>query len=289
MTSSQPSFARGQNLVLLFAGILWMGGCLWTTRGQGSDLQGQISQQDERLATIEASIEAQRQELVLDVRREVDRAEEKMRELENVLQQATQVVTRNSADLGLEVQNLRNELARIEGTIAELSNVQAQLNTRLGEFSHRLVRIADQAGLDLPIDPGEIPDDQAEHFTEGYKALQAKAYSKSRGLFREYVQRYPRDEQADNAHYWIGKSYLIQNNPSKALASFRTIITDYAAGDAADEALLDMGHAFLTLKACGDARDAWTALLHAHADSPLVSRAQTQLRELDRRPSSRCQ
>ena len=60
------------------------------------------------------------------LRDETDRTKQQREDLEKLLQQATAVVTRNSADLGLEVQRLRDQIQTLEGAIAETRNQSEQ-------------------------------------------------------------------------------------------------------------------------------------------------------------------
>lgn len=278
-----------RRLVALSLASSLLGGCfLWTTRGEGDELEERGNEHEGRLQNLEDGIRAERTQLT----EEVAHAKTQVAELESVIAKATQVVTRNSADLGLEVQELREQLGRIQGEIAELRN-QMQTTERTvaqqrQEIDQRLLIIAQKAGLDMPVDPSEVPDGNTAHYASAYRSYQTSDYSKSRALFREYLRRYPQDDEADNAQYWIGKSYLQEERPATALGEFRKVIADYPRGDAVDDTLLDMGEAFWQLHACTDAQSALEALIRAHPRSPLIARARQKLRQVQRPPRNYC-
>lgn len=274
-------------LALLSAGLA---GCfLWTSAGHGSDLDETTEEHTRRITTLEQGQAATRTQFEA----EVARAQTARTELEGVLEQATQVLRRNSADTGAQVQELQTQLAALEGQLAELRNANEQLTRQLtqqrGEMDERITQVARKAGIDMPVAASEIPADPSEHYAAAYRAYQANDYSRARALFREYVTRHGNTDQADNAQYWIGASYLAEGRPATALGELAKVLRDYSSGDAVDETLLDMGEAYWRQHACNDARAALEGLIRTQATSPLVGRARDRLREFQRPPRGYCQ
>jgi TolA-binding protein len=264
-------------------------GCfLFTSKSTGDELERRTNDQEQRLAALEEGARSQRQELADEVRN----AKTKVTELEDLLERATKAVTRNSADVTLEVQRLGEQLGRLEGEIAtlrqELEERQREAADTRREIDQRINAVAQKAGLDIELAETDIPADKAEHYATAYRAYQNNEMSRARALFRAYIQRYPQDEESDNALYWVGKSYLRQERPASALGEFRRVIADYSRGDALDETLFDMADAFYQLQACTDARSALQALIRSHPRSQLVQRARTKLREIERAPRGYC-
>ena len=273
-------------LALLSAGLA---GCfLWTSAGHGSDLDETTEAHTRRITTLEQGQAATRTQFEA----EVARAQTARTELEGVLEQATQVLRRNSADTGAQVQELQTQLAALEGQLAELRNANEQLTRQLtqqrGEMDERITQVARKAGIDMPVAASEIPADPSEHYAAAYRAYQANDYSRARALFREDVTRHGNTDQADNAQYWIGASYLAEGRPATALGELAKVLRDYASGDAVDETLLDMGEAYWRQHACNDARAALEGLIRTQATSPLVGRARDRLREFQRPPRGYC-
>jgi TolA-binding protein len=94
------------------------------------------------------------------------------------------------------------------------------------------------------------------------------------------VERYPKDDRADNAQYMIGSSYLKQGQAAAALGEFQKVLSTYRKGDAIDETLYDMAQAFLQVRSCNDAGTALKALLKNHKKSPLYGQAKKELRKV---------
>ena len=241
---------------------------LWATSGSGciSQMKADIAANQQRLDSLEEDLEAKR------------------RELEEALAEASRVLRRNSADQGLQIEQIQERLAMMEGQIAELrmentGATQAQAQRSL-ELQQRLAEVARAAGMDVPLDSGEIPQSKSAHWEALTKAYRINKHSYTRALARAYVERYPKDKQADNAQYMIGSSYLKQDQAAAALGEFQKVLSTYRKGDVIDKTLYDMAQAFLQVRSCNDAGTALKALLKNHKDSPLVAQAKKELRKV---------
>jgi TolA-binding protein len=231
-----------------------------------SQMQADIAANQQRLDSLEQDLEAKR------------------KELEEALAEASRVLRRNSADQGLQIEQIQTRLAMMEGQIAELrmestgaSQAQAQ---RSLELQQRLSEVARAAGMDIPLDTGEIPKSKSAHWEALTKAYRINKHSYARALGRAYVERYPKDDRADNAQYMIGSSYLKQGQAAAALGEFQKVLSTYRKGDAIDETLYDMAQAFLQVRSCNDAGTALKALLKNHKKSPLYGQAKKELRKV---------
>lgn len=241
---------------------------LWGLSASGCirQMRADIATNQERLDSLEEDLEAKR------------------KELEEALAEASRVLRRNSADQGLQIERIQQRLAALEGDIAELrhestgaSQAEAQ---RTLELQRRLGEVARAAGMDVPLDPSEIPKSKSAHWEALTKAYRINKYSYTRALARAYLERYPKDAHVDNAQYMIGSSYLKQGQPAAALGEFQKVLSTYRKGDALDETLYDMAQAFLQVRSCNDAGTALKALLKNHRKSPLVPRAKKELRKV---------
>ena len=253
----RPSLCAGLVALPLF--VTSMTGCI-------SQMQADISANQKRLDSLEDDLEVKR------------------KELEEALAEASRVLRRNSADQGLQIEQIQERLAMMEGQIAELRNEssgasQAQAERSL-ELQRRLSEVARAAGMDVALDSGEIPKKKSDHWEALSKAYRINKHSYTRALARAYVERYPKDDRADNAQYMIGSSYLKQGQAAAALGEFQKVVSTYRKGDAIDETLYDMAQAFLQVRSCNDAGTALKALLKNHKKSPLIPQAKKELRKV---------
>ncbi len=252
-----PSLCAGLIVLPLF--VTSATGCI-------SQMQTDVAANQQRLDSLEEDLEVKR------------------RELEEALAEASRVLRRNSADQGLQIEQIQQRLAMMEGEIAELRNEnmgasQAQAQRSL-ELQRRLSEVARAAGMDVPLDSGDVPKSKSPHWEALTKAYRINKHSYTRALARAYVERYPKDAHADNAQYMIGSSYLKQDQAAAALGEFQKVLSTYRRGDAIDKTLYDMAQAFLQVRSCNDAGTALKALLKNHKKSPLVPQAKKELRKV---------
>lgn len=249
---------------------------LWVTSATGciSQMQADIAANQERLDSLEEDLEVKR------------------KELEEALAEASRVLRRNSADQGLQIERIQERLAMMDGQIAELRNESLGASRAEAERSialqRRLSEVARAAGMDIPLDSSEIPESKSAHWEALSKAYRINKHSYTRALARAYVERYPKDNHADNAQYMIGSSYLKQEQAAAALGEFQKVLSTYRKSDAIDETLYDMAQAFLQVRSCNDAGTALKALLKNHKKSPLFPQAKRELRKVRELGTAEC-
>jgi TolA-binding protein len=228
-----------------------------------------------------------------ELRTEIGTAQTKVSELESVLDRATKLVTRTSADTGAQVETLQSQVAAQEGAIAELQHELARMQNQLAEqqadFEAKMKKLARKQGVDAPLDDAEIPADKEQHWQAATRAYESRDFATARGYYRAFVTRYHDDARADDAQLAVGRSYLMEERPATALGELRRVIQEWQQGDAVPAALLAMGDAFYRLHACTDARTALDALIRAHARSPQANDARQRLRDIQRAPAGYCQ
>ena len=230
-------------------------GC-WATR---ADLEAQGL----RLQTLEAGLDEER------------------KQLEQVLNDASSVIRRNSADQGQQIEVLQKRFDAVEGKLAEVrheSKATTEVQVKASEaMAARFDEIALAAGMDVPLPAAEIPKKRERHFAAAMKALSQSDHAKARALFRRYIERFPTDMLADDAQHGIGVAYLRQGKSAAALGEFKKVLSTYRKGDVVDQTLYDMADAFYTLRSCADAKKALEALLKGHKKSPLIKDAKKRV------------
>jgi tol-pal system protein YbgF len=249
------------------------------TQGDGDELREEGRARDLRLQQLEAESRQSREEI-----------DAKLRELQEVIDQATAVLKRGSADVGAQVEQMREQVARLEGESAELRHKLEQLDQ---QFMAQRTALDEQMakigpGGKAALDPAQIPADKQAHYQAAYAAYQAADYDTARALWKEYLTRYPKDAKAGDAQYWVGATYTQQNKPATALGEYRKVIADHAKSNAVNVALYGMADAFYRLHACTDARNALQALIKRKPETSLADRARRLLKDLEKPPKGFC-
>ena len=95
--------------------------------------------------------------------------------------------------------------------------------------------------LKVPVSEQEAAD---RLYLEAISLQNDEAYDEAAAEFKQFVAKYPKSDDADNAQLEIGNSYRNQGNYEAAIEAYRLVNRN---GDAIDEATLALGDAYLML------------------------------------------
>lgn len=91
------------------------------------------------------------------------------------------------------------------------------------------------ASQDLPT------DNAAALYDAAFQALREQKYDRAEGGFREFMTRYPTDQLAGNAQYWLGETYYVRGNYAEAAKTFAQGYQKYPKSSKAPDNLLKLG------------------------------------------------
>lgn len=133
-----------------------------------------------------------------------------------------------------------------------------------------------------PAAAAAIPADMtaSDHYNKAYAYLTATDYKNAQIWFEEFLKRHAKDPLADNAYYWLGEVYLVQNNPKAAAGRFIDGIKAFPKGNKASANLFKLGVALEQMKEYGKAKLTWEKLLKDYPKAPEASRAKDKLLQL---------
>ena len=249
-------------------------GCmLFTTKDEGQRLKTSV----DKLQAQVNDMNLREQELL----KATAEAKAQVAKLREVLDQATNLVQRNSADLGVQVQKLQGDLAGIIGKAEEISHTLDSVSKQFGEYRAqtdvKLEALTTKAGTATA---PPAPEDKDKLFDEAYKRYQAGQFEEARRLFRTFITRYGRDERAAKAQYWLGQSYYEERKYAAAIAEFKKVLDNFPRGDATDSAMFGMGLSFVELKYCTEGEAYLQDLLKRFPGSALKDKAQKKIKEV---------
>jgi len=102
----------------------------------------------------------------------------------------------------------------------------------------------------------------------------------ARDLYQEYVQKFPDDPQAADAHFRLGELAFRDRRYQDAIASFGKVAKDFPASERAPAALLRTAEAMLALDLKDDAISLLTEIPKRYPATPAAKRARQHLAEL---------
>ncbi len=196
------------------------------------------------------------------------------------------------ADSGAELDEIKLEIQSIKGKVEEshyfsqkaLSNVEAALQAAKSSRA----KTSTHEQLKSPVVPvGPVPPAKAEKeetpeelYKKAYDMVQAKDFTGGRIKLKEFLEKYPKAAQADNAQYWLGECYYNEGNYEEAILEFQKVVDKYPKGDKVISAILKQGFAFLKLESSAEAREFFNLVIEKYPNSEEAKKAREKLKTI---------
>jgi len=104
--------------------------------------------------------------------------------------------------------------------------------------------------------------------------------AKARDLFQDFLNRYPKDELAANAQYWLGETYYAREEWNDAIVEFQKVLKEYKGSDKVPDALLKIGMSFQAQGDCQNALLFFDEVGQAHKTAPAAKVAHDRARRM---------
>lgn len=220
------------------------------------------------------------------------------------------------ANLNSTVSNIRGEIAQVRGEVEtvrhRIDRVSRQrqgispeiedLQGRIGKIEQHLLPPSwSRPPLPTaPIPPGEIfepvlPPDAVltdppsvpvdtqraqEEYATALQLLRQEDHDRAVQQFRNFQRSYPTSEMADDAQYWIGESYFIQEDYNRSILELNDVLK-YRRGDKRPNALVRQAEAFLEIGDRTDARLILRKVINDYPRSEVIPQAKSLLQSLE--------
>jgi tol-pal system protein YbgF len=266
-----------RNLIIVFT----CSGCFaFMTKQEGAEMKQQLDEVRNMSTTNEQKAEALSKKM-----------DDQLRRLKQVVDEATKVVTRNSADIGLTVEKLQTDLGQLTGRIDDLQHSQDALTKQFQDY-----RAASDTKLEsltntmTAAKAPPMPETPDALFAESEKRLAAQQYADARRLSEAFVNRYPTDARAAKAQYDIGEAYLGEKRYANAIGAYTKVVDNFPKSDIVPDAMYKNGTAFYALKYCSDAKVYFQELLKRYPKTGWKKDASEELKRLqkDQKNKSAC-
>jgi len=113
----------------------------------------------------------------------------------------------------------------------------------------------------------------ATHFNRG-------AISTARMAFRQFLQEYPNDELAPDAHYFLADILVQEERYDEAIQAFLEIRSLYPAAQRVPQAVYRVGTTYIDLGQLDDARVYLDLVVNSWPDTDAASAARDRLNEI---------
>ena len=209
---------------LAFALTVAAAGCM--TSDEGDQLKKDIEELKKRLA------------------QKVQQTEEEQEKLKGLIEQATALLTRNSADVGAQVERLGARVAQLSGQVEVAQKNVSDLTRRVEELGTK----------NAPTPQAAIPENKDEHYRLATSKYSSGDQNEARRLFRAYLTRHAGDARTASAQLMLGHSYYAEQKYAPAITEYRKVIEEHKKSAAYPDALYHIGMSFYQLQFCGDAQ-----------------------------------
>ncbi|QCQ22826.1 tol-pal system protein YbgF [Desulfoglaeba alkanexedens] len=123
-------------------------------------------------------------------------------------------------------------------------------------------------------------DPEKAHYNRALDLFQKSDYEGARKEFLDFASKYPDSELADNAYFWVGECYYLQERYREAVESYQVVLDRYPKGNKVPYALLKQGAAFHKLGDPTAARILYERVIEDHPDTPQAEIARKWLANL---------
>jgi TolA-binding protein len=209
-----------------------------------------------------------------DMRAEQDRSDEARKQLKRVMEQATTLSTRNSADAGVRVEQLQLDVSKLSGRLEQTNRAMEQLRKQLDE-QHKDPSKVSGSAAQMPKDPDQL-------LRQGAARIAANSHEQGRRMIRHFIARFPRDPRVAKAQLALGDSYYAQQRFAPAIQEYRKILEHHKKSSEVPNALYKVGMSFYQLKYCSDAASFFRELLKKNPSHPKAAQAKDVLKLIRR-------
>ena len=130
-------------------------------------------------------------------------------------------------------------------------------------------------------DTAQVLSPEKQAYQLAYDELRNGRTNQSIEQFNTYLSQYPGGVYANNAQYWLGEAYRVNQDNVAARKAFNDVIEKYPNGAKVPDALLKLGYIEMEQKNPAKAREYLTRVTTDYPKSPAAALAAKKLLKLD--------
>lgn len=184
-------------------------------------------------------------------------------------------------DTASEMELLRSQINALEARIKELQgrlSSKTDTDTKTKEIKKDKKESEDAK---LPETKELEIKDPATMYEAAYATFKDKKYKEAREKFEAFIKKFPKDNLADNAQFWIAETYYAEEDYAGAIVEYDALLENYPNSGKIPAALLKQGNAFIEFGDKKAARGIFEYLMTKYPKSKETGLAKKKLGELD--------
>jgi TolA-binding protein len=217
---------------------------------------------------------------------QIPKLDGKVLEVSTALDKLDKASRRTGADIGVQMEQVQGDLARLRGQMEEYLH-------RIGELEGSLATIKDQQDKSMLArgeEPAKKRSEPVERPTDkkGFAELTMKKLDEEpavgRELATEFLKKWPKDSLAARVHLGLGNSWFDKKEWRVALSEYGEIVKGFGKAPEAPEALLKSSECFAALKMAEESRLALEEILNTYPKAEAAGAAKAKLAEIKKAP-----
>ena len=239
--------------VFLFLGALvFLSACLYDN--DIAYLNDQVVALNRRVKSLEDGMDTKVRSGQVTLRTDIDEVQEQIRRLNGRIEEDERLLKRSvERDLGdqdttrASVSTMSERLSTLESTVEQhnrylnLPTVQPKPDQKAEPTPAVKPEPTPSAAVEPKTKETELYDKSIALYRDG-------KYEEAIEGFRTFLKSFPKSDRADNAHFWIGESYMAVKQYEQAILAYQDVIKNYPKGNKVPSALLRQAFAFLEIK-----------------------------------------
>ena len=248
-----------------------------TTAQEGEEMRRDI-------AALRTDLKKEVDTATLERQKLADEQAAKSKALQDALDVLNRAARKSGADLAVDLEKAQNDVTALRGQIEVLQHRLEALE-KLSQDQQKSLDAANQlvAQRQKELDKAEHPTDRMGIYTLARQKLEAGQTARARELLQDFLARFPKDELAPNAQYWLGESWYAEKKWNDAIVEFQKVLKEYKGSDKVPDALLKIGMSFQAQGDCQNALLFFDEVGQAHKTAPAAKVAHERAAECRRK------
>jgi tol-pal system protein YbgF len=198
-------------------------------------------------------------------------AEERLARIETLLQD-------RSIDLARQIDDLKQDLARLRGQIEVQAHQIQTLDRRQKDLYVDLDTRLRKLEPSVPMQPSAAdPVAEGKAYEAALNEFKLGHYPASVTAFQGFITSFPNSPQVPSAQYWIGNAYYAQRDYKNAIAAQEKVLSTWPNSAKAPDAMLNIASCQAETGQSKAARETLQVLLKKYPGTPAADQAKQRL------------
>ena len=225
------------------------------------------------------------------LQRRIQEADTKIAELSKLIDDNRQVTGRNVAGVGVDVETMKAQIMELRGAQEVNLHRLDRMESLTAVAQEDLKRLRGPGEEDKPqieqkpgstLDRVNRPEKQDEFYKLAFSFWEKGQYPEARGLFAEFLKKWPKDTYADNALYWMAECFYAERNFRDSALNYDKLRQLYPKSEKAPDSLLKLGLSFFEMKKYREAVPFLKEFIQTYPKNPHTATAKKRILEAEK-------